>query len=240
MDTRRLLLGEWHPLLRDPIDLLRLTLPLGAIAYALAGDGRAAGHLAFATGVALLARLASLPRVYDLAVVLAALLQGWGEAFALYDSVAWFDRVVHVLVPLLGAPVVYVLLARLDVVPDPRDETNARHHWGIFVITAALGVAIGAVWETYEYASDAVLGSNLSEGNADTVGDLAADSVGALAGAALLVAWTMKGWGSVRRIPGENRYEQTDVDVSSGPRPRRAGGPAGRAGSRRSGRTERP
>jgi hypothetical protein len=239
MDTRRLLLGDWHPLLRDPIDLLRATLPLGAVGFALAGDGRAAGHLAFAAAVALVARLAFLPRVYDLAVVLAAMLQGWGEAFGLYDSIAWFDRVVHVLVPLLGAPVVYILLARLDVVPDPRDETHARHHWGILVVTAALGIAIGAIWETYEYASDATLGSNLSEGNTDTVGDLVADSVGAVAGAALLVVWTVRGWGSVRRIPGENRYEQTDVDVSSARRPRPAGGPAGQADSPRSARTAR-
>jgi len=239
MDQRRLLLGDWHPLLRDPIDVLRLSLPAGALAHALAGDGSAAGHLAFASFVALLARPARLPRVYDLAVVLAALLQGWGEALGLYDSVAWFDRVVHVLVPLLGAPVVYILLARLDVVPDPRDHTTARHHWGIFVVTAALGIAIGAVWEAYEYASDAVLGTNLSESNADTVGDLVADSAGAMAGAALLVAWTIRGWGSVRRIPGDNRREETDVDVSSAPRRPRAGGPAGPAGSRRSGRSAR-
>jgi hypothetical protein len=30
-------------------------------------------------------------------------------------------------------------------------------------------------------------------------------------GAALLVCWGRFGWGSVRRIPGENRYEDTDA-----------------------------
>jgi hypothetical protein len=39
------------------------------------------------------------------------------------------------------------------------------------------------------------------------VGDLIADSLGALCGAALLVCWARWGWGSVRRIPGESRYE---------------------------------
>jgi hypothetical protein len=56
-----------------------------------------------------------------------------------------------------------------------------------------------------------VFGSNLSEGNTDTVTDLIADGCGALLGAALLVAWARFGWGSVRRIPGENRFEDVDA-----------------------------
>jgi hypothetical protein len=47
--------------------------------------------------------------------------------------------------------------------------------------------------------------------NDDTVGDLISDTLGALAGGALLVGWARYGWGSVRRVPGENRYE----DVSA-------------------------
>lgn len=34
------------------------------------------------------------------------------------------------------------------------------------------------------------------------------DGLGAVASAALLVAWATYGWGSVRRVPGENRREQ--------------------------------
>lgn len=47
--------------------------------------------------------------------------------------------------------------------------------------------------------------------NEDTVTDLASDSAGALAGGGLLVAWAKYGWGSVRRVPGENRYEDIDA-----------------------------
>jgi hypothetical protein len=78
-------------------------------------------------------------------------------------------------------------------------------------VTAALGIAIGGVWELFEWTSDEVFGSNLSMGNDDTVVDLASDTLGALAGGALLVAWAKYGWGSVRRVPGQNRYE----DVSA-------------------------
>ena len=44
-------------------------------------------------------------------------------------------------------------------------------------------------------------------GNDDTVGDLISDTLGAAAGGLLLVAWTKYGWGSVRRVPGDNRAE---------------------------------
>lgn len=207
MNLRRLLLGDWHPFLRDPIDLLRLALIAGAAAFAVSGNARGAVILAVAGVFTLLVRPLLLPRLYDLALVLAASLQGWGEALEVYDAVSWFDNVVHFGVPLLGAPVVYIACARLDVVPDPRDETRGRHYVGIFLITLALGLAIGALWEVAEYVSDSTLGSNLQLGNRDTVTDLVADGLGALCGAVLLVLWARVGWGSVRRIPGENRYE---------------------------------
>jgi hypothetical protein len=67
------------------------------------------------------------------------------------------------------------------------------------------------MWEIFEWFSDYTFGSNLSEGNDDTVGDLMADALGAFTGGGLLVLWTVRSWGSVRRIPGENRFE----DVSA-------------------------
>jgi hypothetical protein len=54
-------------------------------------------------------------------------------------------------------------------------------------VAAALGIAIGGVWELFEWASDEMFGSNLSMGNDDTVGDFASDTLGALAGGGLLV-----------------------------------------------------
>ncbi len=211
MDTRRLLLGDWTPVVRDGIDVLRLLLLGGAVGYALAGRGGAAALLAFLGAVTVLARLVNLPRVYDLSLTLAMALQGFGEVWGLYDRFVRFDDLVHVTLPLLTSPVVYIALARLDVVPDPRDETHAKHYVGIAVVTAALGIAIGALWEIWEWRSDAWFGTRLSEGNDDTNGDLVRDTIGALLGAALLVAWARFGWGSVRRIPGVNTHEEVDA-----------------------------
>jgi hypothetical protein len=209
--TRRLLLGDWGPLVRDPIDVLRLVFLAGSAWFAVTGDVKGVGNL-LVGGVALLvARVVELPRLYDLAFTIAMILTGWGEALGLYDAISWYDNLVHFSVPLLGAPVCYIGLARLEVLPDPRDDTGLRREAGIFVVTLSLGLAIGAVWEILEWASDSVFGSSLQLGNADTVGDLIADGLGSLVGGALLVCWTRFGWGSVRRIPGENRFE----DVSA-------------------------
>ncbi len=61
------------------------------------------------------------------------------------------------------------------VVRDPLDVLRL-----LFVF--ALGLAVGALWEIFEYTSDGTFGSALREGNTDTVGDLIADATGSLAG----------------------------------------------------------
>lgn len=210
-DTRRVLLGDWSRGLRDGIDLLRLTLVAGAVAFAVAGDSAGAWLLGFLGTLTLLARLINLPRVYDLCFTAAMVLQGYGEALGVYDRFLAFDDLVHFTLPMLTAPVLYIALARLDVVPDPRDDTTRQHYVGIFVVALALGITLGALWELVEWAADNWFGTHLQLNNDDTVGDMLRDSLGSVAGAVLLVAWARYGWGSVRRIPGDNTAEDVDA-----------------------------
>jgi hypothetical protein len=209
--TRTLVLGDWGRVIRDPIDLLRLAFFAGAAVFAVTGQLGGAGNLLISGLLLVAARALDLPRLYDLALTLAMVLTGWGEALGLYDAISFYDNIVHFLTPLFASQVAFIALARAEVLPDPRDETGLRQHLAIFVVTAALGIAIGAVWEIFEWFSDGTFGSKLQTGNDDTVGDLIADTLGSLTGGALLVAWTVFGWGSVRRIPGENRYEDTNA-----------------------------
>jgi hypothetical protein len=208
---RTLVLGDWTPVVRDGIDVLRLAILGGAVAYAVDGRAGAAVLLAVLGSITVLARLVDLPRIYDLSLTAGMALQGFGETFGLYDEFARFDDLVHFTLPMLTAPVIYIALARLDVVPDPRDETHLQHYVGIAVVTAALGISVGALWEIYEWRSDAWLGTALSEGNDDTNGDLVRDTLGSLVGAGLLVVWARFGWGSVRRIPGVNTHEEVSA-----------------------------
>jgi hypothetical protein len=211
MTTRSLVMGDWHPWMRDPIDVLRATLLAGAAGFALAGDARGAALLGGAGAIAWAVRPVNLPRAYDACFVLALAVQAWGEALGAYDAIPWFDNVAHFTLPFFLAPTLYIVLARIDLVPDPKDASDLRHYVGLFVVTVALGVAIGGVWEIVEWFSDHTLGSSLQLSNDDTVGDLVADTAGSVCGAALLVCWARWGWGSVRRIPGENRYEATEA-----------------------------
>lgn len=202
MTARTLVLGDWHPAVRDPLDLLRGAFVAGAIVLAVLGRGGAV-NLTVAALAAVAVRFLDLPRPFDLAFLLAMALTGGGEAFRLYDRFGYYDVVVHFLVPVFGAPCVYIALARLDTLPDPADAFgSARHLAGIFVVTFALGLAIGALWEIFEWISDHTLGSRLQLGQSDTIGDLVADGAGALGGGASLAAWTVFGWATVRRLPG--------------------------------------
>jgi hypothetical protein len=209
--ARTLVMGDWGRVVRDPIDLLRLLFFAGAAWLAVSGEVGGMANLLIGGTALLVARAINLPRLYDLCFTVAMLLTGFGEALGLYDAWKPYDNVVHFLTPALCSQVAYIGLARLEVLPDPRDDASTPHYVGIFIVTFALGVAIGALWEIVEWSSDNTLGSSLQLGNDDTVGDLIADSLGSAAGAAALVAWTRYGWGSVRRIPGESRYEDTQA-----------------------------
>ncbi len=211
MSTRTLLLGDWNRWIRDPIDVVRVLLVVAAVGFLAAGDTDGAILLGGAGALAWLVRPVQLPRAYDACLVTALTLQAGGEALGAYDSITWFDNLAHFSLPFFLAPTLYIALARADVVPDPKDDTETRHYVGIFVITFALGVALGGLWEIWEWVSDRSFGSSLQLGLDDTVGDLVADTAGSACGALLLVCWARYGWGSVRRIPGENRYEDTEA-----------------------------
>jgi hypothetical protein len=209
MSGRTLVLGDWGRVVRDPIDLLRAAFFAGALVFAIRGELGGVANLLVAGGALLVARAVNLPRLYDLGFTIALILTGWGEALGLYDAWKPYDNVVHFVVPMLCSQVAYIALARIEVLPDMREQFTPHRYAGIFTVTMALGVAIGGIWEIFEYTSDMLFGSNLQLSNRDTVGDLIADTLGSATGGALLVAWTKYGWGSVRRVPGQSRYEET-------------------------------
>jgi hypothetical protein len=211
MTARTLVLGDWNPWIRDPIDVMRVLLVVAALGFLAAGDPSGAALLGGAGALAWAVRPVHLPRAYDACFVVALALQAVGEALGAYDAIGWFDSLAHFTLPFFLAPTLYIALARADVVPDPKDDTDTKHYVGIFIVTLALGVALGGIWEIWEWVSDHSFGSSLQLGLDDTVGDLVADTAGSLFGAALLVCWARYGWGSVRRIPGENRFEDTEA-----------------------------
>ncbi|HEY7266708.1 MAG TPA: hypothetical protein VH501_03365 [Solirubrobacterales bacterium] len=199
---RRLFLGDWGWLIRDPIDLLRATYYVGAVVLLLLGQFDDAVRLGLTAILVTLPRIISVPRLFDLGFVIGMALQAWGNVFSLFTNLGWYDSLVHLTLSFWVAPLFYICLARVEVVPDltgPRKPS--RNLVGILVVTLSLGLAFGACYEIYEWAVDKWLGGNLYISESDTALDLTLDCLGSAAGGALLVLWATRGWHTIRRLP---------------------------------------
>ncbi len=198
---RKILLGDWTPLIRDPIDLLRVSFLIGLVVVAFLGDIGDFARLAVTAAFVYLARYIGLPRPFDLGFVIGMSLQGWGNVFDLFDRLSWYDTVVHFTLSLFVAPLLYIGLARLEVVPDPGHGVTRHRLLGLWLVTLSLGLAFGACYEIYEWFVDHVLGGHLHIGETDTVFDLTMDALGSALGGLLLVVWAKYGWTTTRRAP---------------------------------------
>jgi hypothetical protein len=195
-----LLLGDWSRWVRDPIDVLRLTFLVGFVAAAVSGDLGGAFRLGVTAVFVYLARWIAVPRLFDLGFVLGMALQGWGNVFNLFESISWWDTLVHFVLSFWAAPLFYIGLARLGVVPDLAESEEPHPYLGIFIVTMALGLSFGALYEIYEWVVDQ-FGAHLYISERDTVKDLATDAAGSALGGLLLMLWAERGWRTVRRVP---------------------------------------
>jgi uncharacterized membrane protein YjdF len=194
------LLGDWSRWVRDPLDVARIAFAGATIGWGLAGGP--VTQVVGATLVLVLARAVSLPRFYDFSLIVVMFLLAWGEVLGLYDSWNSYDNVVHFTVPLLMTGMVYLVLMRLDVLPELSALTQPHHRVGFFVTTLFLGMAIGAGWEIVEFTLDSTTSSNLQISVHDTSTDLIFDTLGAAGSATILLLWSLGGH-SLRRRPGE-------------------------------------
>lgn len=117
-----------------------------------------------------------------------------GEVRGYYARFWWWDIALHtssgLLLGILGFLLVYVLNAndRIDLHMRPRF---------VALFAFAFAVAIGALWEIFEFAMDQIFGTNMQKpmfgdpsGLTDTMWDLIVDTLGALA-ISLFGGWYM-------------------------------------------------
>jgi hypothetical protein len=193
------LLGDWGRIIRDPLDLLRLAYFAGTIAWVITG-GAAWDGLVGASLVLILGRLLSLPRFYDLFLIVAMTITGWGSALHFYGQWGWYDNIVHFLMPVLFTPILYVLLVRIGILPELRDLQQPHHQLGFFLIAFAFGMAIGGGWEVIEWVLDQWTGENRVKDAADTASDLISTVFGSAGAGLVLIVWSLRGW-RCRRLP---------------------------------------
>lgn len=97
-----------------------------------------------------------------------------GYVFDLYARWAWFDKVLHP--STIGAITLGLGLALYG-----RALTGAIAHRVLLIVAiAALGVAVGALWEVAEWAYDQITPGNAIKGKFDTITDLIVDTIGAI------------------------------------------------------------
>jgi hypothetical protein len=194
-------LGDWHPLLRDPLDIVRLSFGVGAIVFALKGDWDAFVRLLLPGLLVFLIRTLDVPRPVDWLFCAAMVFQGWGNALHLFSHYWWYDNLVHITLPASLAPILYIGFSRLDVVPDPGQRVHgAAELVGMALVAACFGVTAAAGYEIYEWVVDHWFGQHLFIGETDTITDLADGFLGAGIGGALLALWAQARYTS-RRLP---------------------------------------
>jgi uncharacterized membrane protein YjdF len=196
---QKLILGDWTRFVRDPLDVCRILFIVATIVWGFLGHS-VTGLIA-ASFIILLARAVSLPRFYDLSVIVVMVLLSWGSAIGLYGSWGLYDNVVHFIVPLLTTGMIYILLVRLGVVPELRDLTTLPQKFGFFLTVLALGMAIGAGWEVIEWLLDQLSDVGRVGSADDTATDLISDTLGSALSAFILVLWSL-GRHSLTRRPG--------------------------------------
>jgi hypothetical protein len=212
---RRLIFGDWHPLLRDPLDLLRLAFAVAAVLAFVAGHPDQGVRLAFSFIVVVAAARLNMPRVFDLLFILGWGAQAWGNAVDLFSlnvcthirvgkanfACVGYDDYVHFVLPLTSVAPLYVLGLRLDVLPDISQETKWRRRLGTVLFAGLSCTAIATLNEIWEYVAVNWLNQPLQIGYSDTIFDLTLGVLGSVAGGVLIWVWAARRW-PTQRSPG--------------------------------------
>ena len=137
-----------------------------------------------------------------------------GEVRDYYERFWWWDIAVH-----FGSAVSIGVFAFLAIFMLFEGDRYAAPPWAVAFLSSCVALAIGAVWEIFEFAMDQSFGLNMQKsGLVDTMWDLIVDTLGAalagIAGFAYLkgvqlglidefVGMNRRLYGRIRRRPRE-------------------------------------
>jgi len=159
-------------------DALR-ALALVGIMVAGVGWGPVAGvSVALVAGGMVLSRLAQVRPSVDIAFGVVLLLAVWSSVLDLYVTVRWWDIPMHFLTNGLCAVLLYLVLMRLEALPDA--STLPRPVASAVTVTTALGLSLGVVWEVFEWLGHTFVDDAIYVGYTDTIGDLVWGGAGSM------------------------------------------------------------
>jgi hypothetical protein len=159
-------------------DALRVLGLVGVVVAAVFFGATDAGVLAFVLPGLLLPRFLGVRAAFDIVYCALLLIAGWSNVLDLYTSIAWWDVVVHLTCTAVIAAMLYLLLARLGIVSDPGDTRFSAST--AVVLTAALGLAVSALWEMVEWVGHAFISADIFVQYDDTISDLAMGGLGSV------------------------------------------------------------
>ena len=175
---------------KDMLSVLVAALRFGYLGWAAvelaAGNAVNAVALFAIFLVLLIPRALRLPIVFEVAFLVAWTLQALGQVAGLWTELPWWDTLVHTVMPAVLAPTALVLLIRYAVVPDVL--LGPRPLLASVLLAFLIAAGAGAVYEIYEWISDAKFATTFQPGNSDTMTDTAANAVGGIIGGLCLVA----------------------------------------------------
>ncbi|KZX21634.1 hypothetical protein [Rathayibacter tanaceti] len=134
--------------------------------------------LALAAIGLVLPRFLGIRPALDTAFGAALLVASWSSVLGLYEAWAGWDLVVHFVLNGLVAAVAFLVAARAGVVPAVSGERGPLAP--AIVLCACFGTTAGVLWEWGEWAGHRFIDSAIFVGYEDTLGDLAAGTLGSL------------------------------------------------------------
>lgn len=174
-------------LLADVVRVLGLLSILAAVV--LLGPVETSLFLLVMLGMLVARALTVLPgfdAVYGLVLLLAA----WSSVADLYARISWWDLVIHCATTGVLAVMTYFLLVQFGAVPGVRRPHRSSRSLPLVVpvLVLALGLGLSVLWEMAEWWGHTFVDATINVGYEDTMADLAAGGLGALAAGIFLGA----------------------------------------------------
>jgi len=99
-----------------------------------------------------------------------------GEVQSYYVKFWWWDIFLHafsaIIFGFVGFTILYFMYSRRTIKANP---------WAIAIFSFSFAIAIGVLWEIFEFSVDQILGFNMQKsGLVDTMWDLIVDTLGAI------------------------------------------------------------
>ncbi len=138
-----------------------------------------AAVIAFTLPGLMIARFLGMKAWPDAILTTSLIIAAWSNIYELYTSIVWWDLVVHFICAGGLAVASYLFLARFGAVPAP--GTPMFTPAGAIILTTALGLALGVLWEIVEWIGFTYITSQIYVTYEDTISDLIVGGIGALA-----------------------------------------------------------